>query len=245
MSLYQFFQQFPNEESARTFFEERRWHGNLVCPHCSSVSVATIKSGKPMPYRCKDCREHFGVRTGTVLSKSKLALRKWLMAIYLLHTARKGISSIQIAKELGITQKTAWFLNHRIREAMKQRGGLFGGAVEVDETYMGGKEKNKHAFKKLKAGRGTIGKKAIAGVLQRGGMVAAKPIDSTDRETLYGFIKASVQKSATIYTDDHRSYLGMEGDHHEAVKHSIGEYIREQAHTHYSQSPARTLCRDG
>src|SRR5260363_110971 len=123
--------------------------------------------------------------------------------------------------------------------------GLFGGAVEVDETYMGGKEKNKHAFKKLKAGRGTIGKKAIAGVLQRGGMVAAKPIDSTDRETLYGFIKASVQKSATIYTDDHRSYLGMEGDHHEAVKHSIGEYIREQAHTHYSQSPARTLCRDG
>src|SRR5260364_306708 len=105
MSLYQFFQQFPNEESARTFFEERRWHGNLVCPHCSS---------------------------GTVLSKSKLALRKWLMSIYLQHTARKGISSIQIAKELGITQKTAWFLNHRIREAMKQRGGLFGGAVEVN-----------------------------------------------------------------------------------------------------------------
>src|SRR5260363_25306 len=105
MSLYQFFQQFPNEESARTFFEERRWHGNLVCPHCSSVSVATIKSGKPMPYRCKDCRDHFGVRTGTVLSKSKPALRKWLMAIYLLHTARKGISRIQIVKELGIIQR--------------------------------------------------------------------------------------------------------------------------------------------
>src|SRR5260364_151159 len=93
MSLYQFFQQFPNEESARTFFEERRWHGNLVCPHCSSVSVATSKSGKPMPYRCKAWRDHFGVPTTTVLSQPKLPLRKWIMAISLLHTARKGISS--------------------------------------------------------------------------------------------------------------------------------------------------------
>src|SRR5260363_140134 len=104
MSLYQFFQQFPNEESARTFFEERRWHGNLVCPHCSSVSVATIKSGKPMPYRCKDCREHFGVRTGTVPSKRKLAPRKRVLGILLLHTGPKGITRNSIGKELGITQ---------------------------------------------------------------------------------------------------------------------------------------------
>src|SRR5260364_73146 len=116
MSLYQFFQQFPNEESARTFFRGKA----LAWKPCLSTLQLGFRCHdqirKTDAYRCKDCREHFGVRTGTVLSKSKLALRKWLMAIYLLHTARKGISSIQIAKELGITQKTAWFLNHRIRE---------------------------------------------------------------------------------------------------------------------------------
>lgn len=141
ISLYQFLQKFPDEKSARAFFEQRRWNGMPCCPHCGSISVSAIKSEKPMPYRCKDCRKHFSVRTGTVLSESKLPLHKWLMAIYMLHTARKGVSSIQMSKELGITQKSAWFLNHRIREAMNRCNGLFGGEVEVDETYMGGKRR--------------------------------------------------------------------------------------------------------
>ena len=158
ISLYEFFREFPNEDAATTYFENRRWQNRLYCPRCGSVNAATIASRKPMPYRCRDCRKHFSVRTGTVLAESKLPPHKWLMAIYMLHTARKGISSVQMAKELGVQQRTAWFLQHRIRKAMEHRGGLFNGEVEVDEVYIGGKETNKHADKKINAGRGPVGK---------------------------------------------------------------------------------------
>ena len=113
-SLYDFFSKFPNEESARKYFELKRWNGHVRCPHCGSNYITECKDQKPMPYRCKDCRKFFSVRFGTILEESKLPLHKWLMCMYLLATSRKGISSIQISKELGITQKTAWFLCHRI-----------------------------------------------------------------------------------------------------------------------------------
>lgn len=141
LSLYEFLQQFPDEAAAVDFFEKRRWGTEPYCPHCGSLSVSKVPSGIPMPYRCRDCRKHFSVRTGTVLAESKIPLHKWLMAIYMSHISRKGVSSVQMAKELGVTQKTAWFLNHRIREAMQHRGGLFSGEVEVDEVYIGGKRR--------------------------------------------------------------------------------------------------------
>lgn len=115
-SLYEFFKQFPSEESARTYFETKRWGDTPVCAHCGSINAAECKNHKPMPYRCRDCRKHFSVRTGTVLAESKIELQKWLMAIYMMTTARKGIPSTQMARELGITQKSAWFLAQRIRE---------------------------------------------------------------------------------------------------------------------------------
>lgn len=121
VSLYQFFQRFPNEETARQYFENNRWAGEVSCPHCGSLSVAPVKNMKPMPYRCRDCRQHFSVRTGTVLAESRLPLHKWLMAIYMMTTARKGIPSTQMARELGITQKSAWFLAQRICVSLRQK----------------------------------------------------------------------------------------------------------------------------
>lgn len=236
ISLYKFFQQFPNGEAARQFFEKRRWPEGVSCPHCGSAAAAECKDHKPMPYRCRDCRKHFSVRTGTVLAEGKIGLHKWLMAMYMLHTARKGVPSTQMAKELGVTQKTAWFLNHRIREAMKQRGGMFGGEVEVDETYIGGKEANKHTHKKLHAGRGAVGKQAVVGVKERNGKVVAMPVQSTDKETLHGIINAVVAQGSTVYTDNHRSYLGLNGYSHHAVNHSVSEYVRDQAHTNGIES---------
>jgi transposase-like protein len=238
ISLYQFFQQFSNEEAARKFFENKRWNGSISCPHCGSASTSECKDHKPMPYRCRDCRKHFSVRTRTVLEESRLPLQKWLMAIYMMTTARKGIPSTQMVRELGITQKSAWFLAQRIRETWDgtPNGPLNGSPVEIDETFIGGKEKNKHAHKKLRTGRGAVGKQAVVGILERGGWVVAMPIKSTDRATLHGVINATIQKGATVYTDNYRSYLGMEGYNHESVKHSVGEYVCNQAHTNGVES---------
>jgi len=239
MSLYEFLKMFPDEQSATGLFEEHRWSGEPYCPHCGSVgNVSAVPDGKPMPYRCRDCRKHFSVRTGTVLAESKLPLHKWLLAIFMLHTARKGVSSVQMAKEIGVTQKTAWFLNHRIREAMKHRGGLFSGEIEVDEAYIGGKAENMHKAQRERRiqGRGASGKQAVFGLFQREGPVRAFPIDGTERIHLQSAIVENTKRGSTIYSDSHRSYLGMQGYKHLAVAHSVGEYVRGQAHTNGIES---------
>ena len=142
--IREFFQHFPDEEAATEWFEKQRWPGEMYCPHCGVVgNIAKVKNAKPMPWRCRECRKHFSVRTKSVLADSPIPLQKWLMAAYLMSASRKGISSVQLARHLGVTQKTAWFVKHRIPKACAEVGGLLGSGVELDEVSAARSNKHK------------------------------------------------------------------------------------------------------
>lgn len=238
ISLIELSNMFPDEASAERWFEEARWPDGVHCPHCQSARVSRVASRKPMPWRCRDCRKHFSVRKGSVMERSGIPLRKWAFAIYLCATNLKGVSSMKLHRDLNIAQSSAWFMAHRIREAMESEGGLFSGPVEVDETYMGGKRKNMpNRKRKQLEGRGTVGKTVVAGAKDRAtNRVSARVIDNTEKPTLQGFVRNTTAPGATLYTDEHGSYTGMPEFDHEAVNHSVKEYVRDMAHTNGIES---------
>ena len=243
ITLAQLVRMFPDDDAAAEWFEGVFWGGERCCPKCGGMRTKPTKSGKPMPYWCPDCRKYFSVRTGTVMARSHISLQNWAFAIYLAVTNLKGVSSMKLHRDLGISQKAAWFMLHRIREALASDPGSFDGPVEVDEAYFGGKRKNMSNARRKElegTGRGPAGKTAVVGAKDReSNRVAARVIDRTDKPTLQGFVDEHASEGAKLYTDDATAYRGT-GRAHETVKHSAKEYVRylagEKIHTNGVES---------
>jgi len=230
---------FHDADKAREHLESIRWPNGPICPHCGAfdrISKLNGKAHRPGVYDCGHCRDQFTVTVGTVFERSKVGLDKWLLAAALMASSKKGISSKQVERMLGVTYKTAWFMTHRLREAMKSPAGILGGGgkiVEVDETYVGGKERNKHSSKRSRAGTGGAGKQVVFSLIERGGNVVSQHVTTVNGKSLKPIIKAQVDAASSVMTDEHGAYVGL-GNHferHGSVGHYAGEYVRGNIHT--------------
>ncbi|MEI9933232.1 MAG: IS1595 family transposase [Rhizomicrobium sp.] len=234
ISTLELFAMFPDQEAARVYLEKRLWPNGPKCPCCGLGDRITAR--KDGYYRCNQCKEDFTVRTNTIFERSHVPLHKWIYAMYLLVTARKGISSMQLAKEIGITQKSAWFVLGRLREACGDDLGALRGIIEIDETFIGGKEKNKPLGKRVKNGSP---KTIVMGMRERGegGRVKAEVIERVDAASLHGEIHRNIEPGSTLHTDEWKGYKGLPPIYkHETVSHKDGEYVRDGVTTNSIES---------
>ena len=245
LSVMEVMRMFPDDATAEAWFAEQRWGSNPHCPHCGSLKIVDKQKHKSMPYRCKDCRKRFSVKTGTIMQSSKLGYQAWAITIYLMTTGLKGVASMKLHRDLQITQKAAWHLAHRVREAWNESQKKFGGPTEVDETYMGGLRKNMPKYKREKlTGRGGKGKVAIVGAKDRTtNQIRALPVPNTKAKTLQKFVAETTEEGSMVFTDEAYAYEGLKNREHEAVCHSVGEYVRDMAHTNGMESFWATIKR--
>lgn len=235
-NLAELFDHFPTQEACVTYLEQTRWGALPVCPHCACEGAYKTNRG----YKCKQkgCGKKFTVTVGTFFENTKIGLRLWFAAMYLVSCSSKGVSSVQLARDLGVTQKTAWFILCRIREMLREKQPiLLSGEVECDETWIGGKEKNKHANKKTR-NNNTTGvshfdvKTPVLGILQRGGKVVVQKVENVSYKTLTPIMVNAVSPDARIYTDEGTGYSQLKRIYksHQTVTHSIGEYANGKIH---------------
>jgi transposase-like protein len=231
-SILQFQKHFNTDEKCRAFLESQRWGNTPCCPFCASINNTRLKDGRRFQCNEKPCRKQFSVLVGTVAENTKISLTKWFYAMYILSNHSKGISSHQLAVWLDVTQKTAWFLNHRIRQMLNDNAPeLLRGVVEVDETYVGGKVSNKHVSKRKKAGK-FDNKTMVFGAVERDGKVITKVVPNTKADSLIPAIAGIVEAGSIMVSDENPSYNSLNGKYrHVSINHGKEEYVRGAAHT--------------
>lgn len=230
-SILDLIKAFPDEQTCITHLEELRWNGNIVSPFDSTSTVYNCKGNK---YKCKNTGKYFNVRTATLFDNTKIDLQKWFIAIFLITSHKKGISSLQLGRDLDVTQKTAWFMLQRIRNCFGIEITQLDNEVEVDETFIGGKNKNRHNDKKVEnsQGRSVKDKAPVLGMVERDGKLIAKHVTDTKGETLTPEIIENIKTSAKIYTDEWLGYKGLQRIYdHSYIKHNQGEYVNGRVHT--------------
>ena len=226
-SLFDLMDAFPDEQACIDHLRAIRWRDGEFCPHCGSMRIYHFSDRKT--FKCGDCRDRFSIKVGTIFEDTKLPLRKWFMAIWMITNHPKGIASTTLAKDLKITQKSAWFVMHRLRHAARTKSfnAPLKGVVEGDTTFVGGKEKNKHAKDRTGGTQGGAGKEIVFGILERDGELRTAHVEDAKGVTLKGHVHRNVAAGSTMMTDEDRAFKGLGRDYfHHTVNHSAGEYVR-------------------